>query len=212
MALGLNPIMREFPPIDDEAEDAALRTLFFNDSEFEGKKCKLSIANYLAFLSMRGAEVQDEIAIIRTALAEPSKAHLEHDISRLLLARNWRFHNIACVAIACTGASEYLLSELWRCIKAGSWSAPQLAATAAYIDTDFQRKATELIEDHSTYYKSIVALAGLLSEGTEVTALTKISHANIDEAATIDRDNSGSIAIRWRKNLIEAFRAARIDT
>ena len=88
--------MRDFPVIDREAEDAALRTLFFQDSEFEGKQCRLSIANYLAFLSLRGPEIPGEIAKLRSALAQPASAHLERDLSLLLRARNWRFHNI-CV-------------------------------------------------------------------------------------------------------------------
>lgn len=46
--------MRDFPPADPEAEEAALQTLFFQDSEFEGKACRLSVANYLAFMSLRG--------------------------------------------------------------------------------------------------------------------------------------------------------------
>ncbi len=200
--------MREFPPINQDAEDAAIGTLFFRDSEFEGKTCRLSVVNYLAFLSMRGVEIQEEVAKLRAALAEPTSSHLQRDIALLLRARNWRFHNIACVAIACTGASEKLLIELWNCIRAGSWTAPQLAATAAYIDPEFHQRAVPLIEDSSTYYKSIVALANLLSERTDRLSFSKAAQANLYEASSIDRDNSGNIAVGWHKNLIEAFRAA----
>ena len=199
--------MREFPPIDQQAEDAALRTLFFQDSEFEGKKCRLSIANYLAFLSLRGSEIQAEIAKLRNALAQPSSAHLERDVTSLLRARNWRFHNIACVAIACGGASETLLAELWRCIRFGSWTSPQLVATAVYVDPEFRQKGTLLIENHSTYYKSIVSLAALLMATQPNLALSETARANLSEAEAIDRDNSGSIAVAWHRNLVEAFNA-----
>lgn len=197
--------MREFPPIDQEAEAAALQTLFFQDSEFEGKTCRLSIANYLAFLSLRGSEVQEEISKIRNALAQPTSAHLERDLTSLLRARNWRFHNIACVAIACGGASATLLAELWRCIRAGSWTSPQLSATAAYVDPEFQQRASLLIEDQATYFKSIVPLATLLTARMPELSLSEVARANLSEATALDRDNSGAIALSWHKSLVEAF-------
>lgn len=200
--------MREFPPIDQEAEAAALQTLFFQDSEFEGKTCRLSIANYLAFLSLRGTKVQEEIFKIRSALAQPAPAHLERDLTSLLRARNWRFHNIACVAIACGGASATLLAELWCCIHAGSWTSPQLAATAAYVDPGFQQKAALLIEDQATYFKSIVPLAALLAAKMPALTLSEVARANLSEATALDRDNSGVIAVSWHRNLVEAFNAA----
>ena len=201
--------MREFPPLDREAEAAALKTLFFCDSEFEGQTCKLSIANYLAFLSLRGSEIQDEVCKLRSALTQPTPAHLERDIVRLLRARNWRFHNIACVAIACAGASNSVIAELWACIEAGSWTSPQLAATAAYIDPEFMQKAIQLVEDHRTYYKSIVALAALLSELSPGTTLSDAALECLSEATSMDRDNAGTIATSWKRNLEEAFRAAQ---
>jgi hypothetical protein len=200
--------MREFPPIDQEAEAAALQTLFFQDSEFEGITCRLSIANYLAFLSLRGSEVQEEIFKIRSALAQPSPALLERDLTSLLRAPNWRFHNIACVAIACGGASAILLAELWRCIRAGSWTSPQLAATAAYVDPEFQQMAALLIEDQATYFKSIVSLAALLAAKMPELSLSEVAQANLSEATAIDRDNSGVIAVGWYQNVVEAFSAA----
>ncbi|WOB06959.1 hypothetical protein [Piscinibacter gummiphilus] len=186
-----------------------MSTLFFHESEFEGNACRISVANYLAFLSLRGPELAIEVAKIRQALAAPSRKHLERDISLLLRARNWRFHNIACVAIACTEASSQLLEELWSCIKRGSWTSPQLAATAEMVDKDFGRRAVHLIEDQATYFKSIVALAALLEarHSTE-SQLSAAARSNLDEAKTIDRDNSGSIATAWNGNLRAAFGAA----
>lgn len=197
--------MRDFPPADQEAEDAALQTLFFQDSEFEGKACRLGVANYLAFMSLRGPQAQAEIGKLRNALTEPTQAHLERDLSLLLRARDWRFHNIACVAIACRRVSDQVLSELWRCIRAGSWASPQLCATAAHVDPGFQEKAVSLLEDHATYYKSISALAALLAETAPHAALSQTALANIDEAAAIDLGGSGVIAGRWRRSLVEAF-------
>jgi hypothetical protein len=201
--------MHDFPPISREAEAQAAATLFFKDSEFEGKTCRLPIANYLAFLSLRGEEAVREIEKLREAMSEPSTAHLERDVSLLLRARNWRFHNIACVAIACTGASATLLDELWQCIQLGSWTSPQLAATAVFVDPSFVNKAMRLIEDRTTYYKSIVSLAALLTSQIEgAPSISPAAQANIGEAIGIDRDRSGDIAVGWYKNLLEAFSAA----
>lgn len=198
--------MRDFPPLDRKAEEAALQTLFFRDSEFEGRTCRLSVANYLAFLSLRGSDIKEEISKLRAALAEPTSAHLERDLATLLRARNWRFHNIACVAIACAGPSEALLEELWNCIRAGSWTSPQLAATAAFVDPGFHQKALSQLEESTTYYKSIVSLAALLAKfGYRLPS--DIAQANLNEAMSIDQDHSGDIAINWHANLVAAFNA-----
>ena len=90
----------------------------------------------------------------------------------------------------------------------GSWTSPQLAATAAYVDPNFQQKGTLLIEDYTTYYKSIVSLAALLAAVSPELQLSEAALANLSEATIIDRDNSGTIAVGWHKNLVEAFTAA----
>lgn len=201
--------MREFGEINPEAEKQAMSTLFFRESEFEGKSCQVSVANYLAFLSMRGPEIGEEVAKLKQALSQPRRAHLERDISLLLRARNWRFHNIACVAVACCGASDFLLGELWECLRKGSWTSPQLAATAAFVDQDFDKKAQELLADPGTYFKTIVALIALLEARPGATkGLPKTTLDNIAEAQQLDRDNSGSIATAWNGNLQAAFGAA----
>jgi hypothetical protein len=201
--------MREFGEIDPQVEKRAMSTLFFHESQFEGRNCRVSIANYLAFLSMRGPELANEVEKIRQALAEPSQKHLERDISLLLRARNWRFHNIACVAIACTEPSSQIREELWNCIKRGSWTSPQLAATAEMVDQDFCRRAIDLVQEQTTYFKSIVSLAALLEVRHSVQPqLSAAARSNIEEAKKIDRDNSGSIATAWNSNLRAAFGAA----
>jgi hypothetical protein len=200
--------MQDFGQIDAQVENRAMQTLFFHESTFDGKVCRISVANYLAFLSLRGPEIADEIARLRLVLAEPTPEHLERDLTYLLQARNWRFHNIACVAIACRGASTVLLCELWACIARGSWTSPQLAATAAFVDPGFPTKALMAVEDRATHYKSIVGLAALLTHRFKVTQLSEKARKNLAEASRLDRDNAGSIALAWHKNLHEAFGAA----
>jgi hypothetical protein len=201
--------MREFGKIDRDAEDRAMQTLFFRESVFEGKACKLAVANYLAFLSLRGSEVADEVLKLRNALSEPAPEHLERDLALLLRARNWRFHNIACVALACQEPSAFLLSELWGCISLGSWTSPQLAATAAFVDSAFHSNASRLLESRLTYYKSLVSLGALVSSGSfGPPGLSVQAQENFNEARQLDRDNSGEIALAWHQNLRAAFGAA----
>lgn len=200
--------MRDFGPINKDAEAEAANTLFFVDGEFEGKPYRASTTNYLAFLSMRGEEIPCEIKKIRETLNQYPPEILERDIVRLLTARNWRYHNIACVAMACGFVTEETLSALWQSIRAGSWVSPQLSATALYIDPNFKSKASNLISNESTYFKSIISLASLLNEEwkTHFPFWDKRFFL-IRKARKIDKDNSGAIASGWLESLRNAFDA-----
>ncbi|WP_257251430.1 hypothetical protein [Burkholderia cepacia] len=198
--------MREFPQIDRQAESAALQTVFFADAEFEGRPIRKSRANYLAFLSLRGPEIDVEIEKLRSLFAEHRVEVLEHDVICLLTARNWRVHNIACVFLATGFVTDRSLDSLWQCIHLGSWVSPQLVATAAYVDHDFKQKALQLLAQHSTYFKSIVPLAEILrAEYGSAWPDGTSALINLSEAQEIDRDNSGAIALGWLANLRIAF-------
>jgi hypothetical protein len=198
--------VREFPPIDRAAEAAVAQTVFFTDAEFEGRQIRASRANYLAFLSMKGAEIDAEIAKLRALFSEHPPDVLERDVACLLTARNWRVHNIACAVMAAGFVSDRSLISLWRCIHDGSWTSPQLVATAAYVDPEFESKGVPLLSDKSTYFKSIVPLAEILRAehgwtGSEIAEAV----ANVQEARSIDRDNSGAIALGWLASLRAAL-------
>ncbi|MCK9687419.1 hypothetical protein [Scleromatobacter humisilvae] len=198
--------MREFPPIDRATEAAAAQTVFFTDAEFEGRQIRKSRANYLAFLSMRGAEVEGEIKKLRALFSEHPAEVLERDVVCLLAAVNWRVHNIACAVIAAGFVTDLSLASLWQRIHDGSWTSPQLVATAAYVDSEFAKKALQMLSDRSTYFKSIVPLAELLLAEHGMTEVDiGAAVANVQEARTIDRDNSGAIGLTWLANLRTAF-------
>lgn len=198
--------MRDFPSIDKEAEAAALQTLFFIDGEFEGRPHRVSRVNYLAFLSLRGSKIDGEIDKLRALFTGYSITQLEQDVICLFTARNWRFHNIACVVLAAGFITDRSLAALWACIHSGSWTSPQLVATAAYVDSSYEQKARQLLTDHSTYFKSIVPLAEILFAEYDLTALEdETALVNLQEARVIDRDNSGAIGIGWLANLRGAF-------
>ena len=59
--------MRDFPPVDQQTEAVTSQTVFFTDAEFKGRPVRVSRANYLAFLSMKGSEVQGGEEVARTA-------------------------------------------------------------------------------------------------------------------------------------------------
>lgn len=198
--------MREFPPIDRQAEAAASQTVFFTDAEFEGRPVRVSRANYLAFLSMRGIEAEGEIEKLRAVFAERPIEVLERDVICLLTSRNWRYHNIACAVIAAGFVTDRSLESLWKCIHDGSWTSPQLVATAAYVDPGFPMRVAQLVADHSTYFKSIVPLAEILhAEHDVISPESSAVASNVQEARAIDRDNSGAIGIHWLANLRTAF-------
>lgn len=198
--------VREFPPINWQAEAAVSQTVFFIDAEFEGRPIRRSRADYLAFLSMSGTDVEGEIDKLRALFEEHTPEVLERDLICLLAAVNWRGHNIACAAIAAGFVTDRSLASLWQRIHEGSWTSPQLAATAAYVDPEFATKTIRMLSDHATYFKSIVSLAELLREEHGMTELdTGTVAANVQQARTIDIDNSGAIALDWLSNLRTAF-------
>ena len=198
--------MEDFGPIDKAAESEAMQTLFFSDVEFEGKAYKASGAHYLAFLSMRGEEIPAEVERMRGVLRDYPAVLVERDIVRLLTARNWRFHNVACVVMACGFVTEKTMAALWQGIRQGSWVSPQLCSTALYLDPNFKDKASNLVAAPTTYFKSIVPLAALLQEECAIkfSWLSK-GFWNIKKAKKLDRDNSGSIASGWLESLRHAF-------
>lgn len=198
--------MREFPQIDRQVEAAALQTVFFVDAEFEGRPIRKSRANYLAFLSLKGPEVAIETEKLRSLFAEHRSEVLEHDVICLLTARNWRMHNIACVALAAGFVTDLTLDSLWQCISLGSWLSPQLVATAAYVDPNFEQKALHLLTQQSTYFKSIVPLAEILrAEHSSISPDDASTLVNLREAQEIDRDKSGDIGMGWLANLRASF-------
>lgn len=200
------PNMREFPPIDRQAEMAASQTVFFANAEFEGRPVRTSRVNYLAFLSMRGTEVEGEVNKLRAMFAEHLPEVLERDVICLLTSRNWRNHNIACAAIAAGFVTDSSLEALWKCIHDGSWTSPQLVATATYVDSSFSVKALHQLADDSTYFKSLVPLAAIFAAEHDVTSLQICPVAGIvQEAQAIDRDNSGAIGTHWLANLRTVF-------
>jgi hypothetical protein len=197
--------MFESLKVDRQAEEASMKTIFFKDGEYEGRAVRVSKANYLALLSMRGDEIQDEVRKLRLLLDEYSPETIGRDLVALLTAANWRVHNIACVLIGIGFGSEVVLDALWRRIREGSWVSPQLAATAAFADPDFKKKAIKLVEDSSTYYKSIVALSEILSKRYGVKFWLGKRRSNLKAAKKYDRDNSGAIALGWGESLRKAI-------
>ena len=92
--------------------------------------------------------------------------------------------------------SPNLLHDLWSAIEKGSWTSPQLAATAALVDSQFDQKALSLIASHATYYKSIVSLAALLRRDGRAVELPSTSQANVKAALSLDLDGSTKLALK----------------
>jgi hypothetical protein len=197
--------MNQHPKINKQDEEASMNTIFFKDGEFEGRPVRVSRANYLAFLSMRGEEIPQEVQKLKEIFSQFSADEIENDLILLLTAVNWRVHNIACVFIALGFHSEGVLRALWKRIREGSWVSPQLVATAAFVDPNFEKNAKELLASKSTYYKSIVALGQVLKTQYGVKFWPGKRWLNIRAAKKYDRDNSGAIALGWGESLRSAI-------
>lgn len=196
--------MNQSLKINKQDEEASMNTIFFKDGEFEGRPVRVSRANYLAFLSMRGEEIPQEVQKLKELFCEFSNDEIENDVILLLTAVNWRVHNIACVFIALGFHSERVLGALWKRIRDGSWVSPQLVATAAFVDPNFEKNAKEFLASKSTYYKSIVALEQILKTQYGVKFWLGKRWLNIRAAKKYDRDNSGAIALGWGESLRSA--------
>ncbi|MBB3061764.1 hypothetical protein [Microbulbifer rhizosphaerae] len=191
--------------VNRELEDEALNTIFFEDGEYEGRSVRVSKTNYLAFLSMRGNKVSEEIDKLIALLDGFPREQIELDLIHLFHAVNWRFHNIACAFVALGFHSQKVVAALWERIEAGSWVSPQLVATAYFIDENFEDRAIELFNSEATYYKSIVSIAAILDSQCEIETVSECSRANLEKAKEFDTDDSGNISLRWLGSLRETI-------
>lgn len=185
-------LMGNGPTLDEAAEERAAATLFFADPADGNPPPSM---DYLLLLHAEVPELVEALARMRAALAIASPTDVEQDVTHLLRAVNWRSHNIACLALLSRPPSPNLLHELWSAIEKGSWTSPQLAATAALVDSQFDQKARSLVASRSTYYKSIVSLAALLQRDGRAVELPSTSQANVRAALRLDLDGSMELAL-----------------
>src|SRR6478752_3662410 len=96
---------------------------------------------YLELLHLPSA--RPVFALVQDAVEASGDADAE--IFALFGERNWRCHLVAAAALLATGANPGRVDALWGTLQAGSWVAPQLAATAWLLDESFETRARALI-------------------------------------------------------------------
>src|SRR5690349_21886719 len=155
------------PESQIDAEKAAELTLFFSRVEIRGKSPLPFRVNYLALLNLH-IDVENTVKSIKNIITTEQKEIVERDARLLLLARNWRFHLVACGVMLAGLHSAALLDQLWIVLQRGSWVAPQIAATLFLLDRAFGVRALEAIMRENFNEQSVVALAQLLSDNFRV--------------------------------------------
>jgi hypothetical protein len=95
---------------------------------------------YLSFLHL----VDPPVGLLESAIARCGD-NLRQELIPLLEYPNWRPQLVAIGAMLVANSRDSL-PELWAAIDRPSWVAPQLAATASILDTDFEPKAKLRLE------------------------------------------------------------------
>lgn len=176
--------------------------VFLEDGVFEGKPCKLPVAPYLLLLHLSQPGTTGAVEKLRVALARHPAEKVERDISRIFAEPEWRLQLLACVAMSAGFHTEPAMLALWGRLRAGSWAAPQLAATAAYLDDGFADSAKALIGDPRTDARSVVGLAALLQSEHSITIDDDSSMAQaLHEARARHNADTGRMALKWLAGL-----------
>lgn len=146
-----------------EADERAAATVFFFDGEFDGINRRVCRINYLVLLNLR-EDSPRELQMIRALEAEHTREVVAADAVLLLRARNWRFNLIGCFAALAGARAPDLIETLWTRIYGRGWVSPQLAVTAALIDSDFQVRALRCLGESESDCKLFDAIDFLLRE------------------------------------------------
>jgi hypothetical protein len=188
-----------------DVEKVAESTLFFSLVKINGQDRLNFRVNYLALINLH-TDVENTVAAIKDIVATEQKDILERDTLRLLQARNWRFHLVACGVMLAGLSSPELINQLWNVLQRGSWVAPQIAATVSLLDPRFSTRALEMIAEEGFNDQSVIAMAQLLKQSFN-TSFTEEQAARIRSAKMKDSVNSGKIAVTWAEKVRSLFAA-----
>ena len=186
-------------------EKAAESTIFCSRIVADGKPQLHFRINYLALINLH-TDVEATVKQIKAIVSSEERNILERDTLILLQARNWRFHLVACGVMLAGVSTDDLINQLWKVLHEGSWIAPQLAATAYLLDTQFPKLAMEAISQGDFDRQSIVALTELLQQDPNL-KFTEEQKARINFTNAKDSADSGRIAVSWAEKVRFLFTA-----
>ena len=186
-------------------EKAAESTIFCSRIVADGKPQLHFRINYLALINLH-TDVEATVKQIKAIVSSEERNILERDTLIFLQARNWRFHLVACGVMLAGVSTDDLINQLWKVLHEGSWIAPQLAATAYLLDTQFPKLAMEAISQGDFDRQSIVALTELLQQDPNL-KFTEEQKARINFTNAKDSADSGRIAVSWAEKVRFLFTA-----
>ncbi|HUS63040.1 MAG TPA: hypothetical protein VMZ28_00810 [Kofleriaceae bacterium] len=139
---------------------------------------------------------------VRAALAASPAP--DGELLALFSARDHRCHLVAAGALLADGVNAARLTALWDALSAGTWAAPQLAATAYLLEPRFEARARATILARSAWPKVVTSLGSLyrLLPSPRLTVLSRLSDpALVAEGA--GRDGL-RYAVEWIDKLMRA--------
>lgn len=183
---------------------------------------------YLCLLHLHDERSVNVVNAIRGATEHDSA---DNCIVTLLRDVDWRPHLVGAIA-AHFRPSANAIAQMWAALDAGSWVTPQLAAILTNCDSAFRDRALDRlnslcphsndpeysiespIERHSAQgpagshhrsAKSAASLSSLLKCDCPDHDLVKTLdvHAKLQQLIGDDFDNSGDVAISWRRRFLE---------
>ena len=191
-----------FGPVDYHSFEPILTDKAGPDSAQANQLIKLGMHSIPALQAIRGILENDELDCKKVA----------SQIDAMLFSRDWRAHLVAAAAIALGAASDELLLCLWRALDAGSQAMPQLAATAAYLDPEFDisvfsRLVNELASPHGRSATGMAAMLALFrlspSAGSREEAADFATDADMQAILAQEQEGGGMAALVWLEGLRE---------
>jgi hypothetical protein len=147
---------------------------------------------------------------LRSVITDNSLSDIKEGIDIVLSNPNWRMHIIGIfTAFAIKNqVDDEILESLWNCLRHGSWVSPQVCVILQYIDSNFDTKALNLIDEEKKILytgdltpaqsHTMRGPAGLQSEETKLTlALQYLLDGTIQSGYM--GDNGGEIVKGWKQ-------------
>jgi len=201
-----------------ENEDVIYETEFFTVEVLKGEHRNVCKVDYLEMLN----HVIDGNSIKQLKELLPTIKNPVEDISVLLSVKNWRPHLLACGASVLVDKNQEIVDALWDRFDRTSWVSPQIAATLSIVDREFCQNSIErlktgvLIKEPDEFQikinettviknpKGFMSLLELLKELYPDSDIFETEEINVMaiEMENKDRDQSGVVAQRWRKDLL----------
>jgi hypothetical protein len=145
---------------------------------------------------------EDPFSDVRAALAQSPAP--DDELRALFAERDHRCHLVAAGALLADGVNPARLSALWDALAAGTWAAPQLAATAYLLEPRFEARARAAILAPTAWPKVVTSLGSLyrLLPSPRLTVLSRLS----DPALVADGAGRDGLryAAEWMDKLMRA--------